>query len=46
MKPYTSQDNVLNAAILFAAWLIVIVACVSPELEKTNTVVQIAYAAE
>jgi hypothetical protein len=24
----------------------VIVACVSPEIEKTNTVVQIAYAAE
>ena len=46
MKPSTSQDNVLNAAILFAAWLIVIVACVGPEVENTNTAVQIAYAAE
>ena len=46
MKPNTSQDNVLNAAVLLAAWLVVIVACVSPESEKTSTVVQIAYAAE
>jgi hypothetical protein len=45
MKPYTSQDNVLNAAILIVAWLIVIVACVSPELETKDTAVQIAYAA-
>lgn len=46
MKPGTSQDNVLNATVLFAAWLIVIVACVTPDVEQTTTAVQIAYAAE
>jgi len=45
MKP-NSQDTVLNAAVVFAAWLIVIVACINPELESPTTVVRIAYAAQ
>lgn len=42
MKPNFSQDSVLNATIVFAAWLIVIVACVNPDLEAPTQVVRIA----
>jgi hypothetical protein len=40
------KDGVLNAAAIFAAWLIVIVACVYPGVETTETVVRIAYAGD
>lgn len=45
MKPNTTQDTVLNAAVLLAAWLIVVAACANPDIEGPSTVVRIAYAA-
>ncbi len=45
MKNEINKDAVLTAAVIFAAWLIVIVACVDPGVEHQTTVIRIAYAA-
>lgn len=37
------NDTVFNAAVIFAAWLVVIVACVYPGVEDNDTIVRIAY---
>jgi hypothetical protein len=40
------KDSFLNSAVLFAAWLIVIVASVDAHIESSSEVVRIAYVAE
>jgi hypothetical protein len=45
MKPTTTQDTVLNVAVLLAAWLIVIAACADPGVDAPGAMMQIAYAA-
>jgi hypothetical protein len=46
MSSKTTKGTRLNHAVLFAAWLTVIVASVNPAIDSTHTVVPIAYQAE
>lgn len=46
MNSNTRKDSLLNSAVLFAAWLIVIIASVDAHIESSTEVVRIAYAAE
>ncbi len=45
MKSNLTQDTVLNTAILVAAWLIVIAACVDTDVGAPASVIRVAYAA-
>ena len=40
------KDTMFNGIAIFAAWLIVIVACVNPAQEEARSVVRIAYAGD
>jgi hypothetical protein len=46
MKPKMSKDTVFNSVILFAAWLVVIAACIGDDVESKTHVVRIAYQAQ
>ena len=43
MKKNPRKDMILNSAVLFAAWLVVIAACVSGDAGSATRVVRIAY---
>ena len=45
MRDDIDKDTVLNAAAIFGAWLIIIVACVNPGVVDAPAIVRIAYAA-
>jgi hypothetical protein len=42
----TRKDMIFNSVVLFAAWLVVIAACVSDDVEAKTQVVRIAYQAQ
>lgn len=46
MNSNTRKDTLLNSVVLFAAWLIIIVASVDAHIESNSEVVRIAYAVE
>jgi hypothetical protein len=46
MKKNPRKDMILNSAVLFAAWLVVIAACVGGDADLAKPVVRIAYEAQ
>ncbi|MGZ5037522.1 MAG: hypothetical protein ACXWG1_12075 [Usitatibacter sp.] len=46
MKPPIRKDTLLNSVILFSAWLVVITACISDDVEAGHQPIRIAYEAQ
>lgn len=46
MNSNTRKDTFLNSAVLFAAWLVIVIASVGNHVESSTSVVRIAYLAE
>ena len=46
MNTNNRKDTVFNCAVVFAAWLVLIAACVSDDVDANTHVVRIAYQAQ
>jgi hypothetical protein len=46
MKPPIRKDTLLNSVMLFAAWLVVITACIPEDAGAGSHAIRIAYEAE
>ena len=46
MKSPIRQDTLLNSVMLFAAWLVIIAACIPEDVETVAHPVRIAYQAQ
>jgi hypothetical protein len=46
MYPKSTKDTIFNSVVLFAAWLVVISACIGEDVESTKQAVRIAYQAQ